>query len=643
MDAPNRIIGKMPMPLIILKLRLARTRQPFRISPHMRLLVFIVAMVVSVVGSFGQSSPPPAWAAEAVYYQIFPERFANGDPKNDPTRDSLEFPITPGPDWKISPWTADWYARDDWEKALGPDFYRHGVFDRRYGGDLQGVLNRLDYLSDLGINTIYFNPLFYSRSLHKYDGNSYHHIDPFFGPDPQGDLKTIDKEIGSDPKTWQWTAADKLFLDVLRRCHERGIRVIIDGVFNHTGRDFFAFKDLRKNQQRSRYRSWYVVDGFDDPETKRVEFSYKGWFNVKTLPIFASTPDGADMLAAPKTYIFNATRRWMRPNGKQADGIDGWRLDVAEQRPSKFWADWNALVRKLNPNAYTVAELWQNAAQLVRDGGFSATMNYYAFAFPVKAFLVDNNMPASKFAELLETRRKLYPPSTAAVMQNLIDSHDTDRVASMIVNRKIAPLPDGDNIVYNKNNDLRYSQDYEIREPNNQERDIQRLLVLFQMCYVGAPMIYYGDEAGMWGAGDPDDRMPMIWPDRQYDPQKTDPRGRERSPDEVKFDQSLFDSYKQMIALRRQHDALNHGDVKTIATNDGKGVFVMSRASDKEKLVIALNRGEAEAQIEINIPSKGLVPIFVSRGDLDAVKTQSGASGIELTLPPLTGVVFATE
>ena len=115
-------------------------------------------------------------------------------------------------------------------------------------------------------------------------------------------------------------------------------------------------------------------------------------------------------------------------------------------------------------------------------------MNYYAFAFPVKAFLIDNNIPASKFAEMLETRRKLYPPSTAAVMQNLIDSHDTDRVASMIVNRKIAPLPDGDNIVYNKNNDLRYSQDYEIREPNNQERDIQRLLVLFQMCYVGAPM-----------------------------------------------------------------------------------------------------------------------------------------------------------
>lgn len=610
----------------------------------MRFYLLVSAFVIATRCAFGgEPSPPPSWAAEAVFYQIFPERFCNGDAKNDPTRDSLEFPINAGPDWRISPWTADWYSRDDWEKRLGPDFYKHGVFDRRYGGDLQGVINKLDYLSDLGINTIYFNPLFYSKSLHKYDGNSYHHIDPFFGPDPAGDLKIIDKEIGSDPKTWQWTAADKLFLDLLRRCHERGIRVIIDGVFNHTGRDFFAFKDIRKNQQRSPYRSWYVVENFDDPQTKRNEFSYKGWFNIKTLPIFASTRDDTDMLAAPKNYIFQATRRWMRPNGKFADGIDGWRLDVAEQRPSKFWADWNALVRKLNPNAYTVAELWQNAAEMVRAGGFSASMNYYAFAFPVKAFLIDHNIPASKFAELLETRRRLYPAETAAVMQNLIDSHDTDRLASMIVNRKIAPPPDGDNIVYNRNNDLRYSQNYEIREPNNQERDIQRLIVLFQMCYVGAPMIYYGDEAGMWGAGDPDDRMPMIWPDKQYEPQKNDPRGRERSPDEVKFNQDLFNSYKQAIALRRQHDALNHGDVKVIATDDAKGVFVMSRQSQKEKLVIALNRGEADAQLDVDVSSKGLTPIFVTRGELESVKTGPGEHGIQLTLPALTGAVFATE
>ena len=387
-----------------------------------------------------------------MFYQIFPDRFRDGDPANEPTRESLEIPINPTESWRPSPWTADWYSREDWEKELGPDFYKGGVFDRRYGGDLKGVLDKLDYLSDLGINAIYFNPLFYSRSLHKYDGNSYHHIDPFFGPDPKADLALMEKET-SDPKTWQWTAADRLFLEVVQRCHERGIRVIIDGVFNHTGRDFFAFKDIRENQQKSRYKDWYVVESFDDPATKRNEFSYKGWWGHMTLPIFAPSADGKDMHPGPKAYVFEATKRWMQPRGKMKNGIDGWRLDVAEERPAKFWADWNALVRRLNPNAYTTAEIWQNAAELVKQGGFSASMNYSAFAFPVKGFLIDNNVAPSKFAQLLETRRNNFPPATAAVMQNLIDSHDTDRLASMIVNIKNAVPPKGDDIVFNKNND----------------------------------------------------------------------------------------------------------------------------------------------------------------------------------------------
>src|SRR5438105_4781143 len=231
----------------------------------MRLFVCsFFGFLIAVVPARGQTAPP-AWATEAIFYQIFPERFRDGDPNNEPTRDSLEQPVAAGPSWRISPWTGDWYARDEWEKELGSDFYRDGVFERRYGGDLKGVLDKLDYLSDLGINAIYFNPLFYSRSLHKYDGNSYHHIDPFFGPDPKGDLAIIAGE-SSDPKTWEWTAADKLFLELLKRCHERGMHVIIDGVFNHTGRDFFAFKDIRQNQQHSRYKDWYVIKSFDDPK-----------------------------------------------------------------------------------------------------------------------------------------------------------------------------------------------------------------------------------------------------------------------------------------------------------------------------------------------------------------------------------------
>ena len=160
------------------------------------------------------------------------------------------------------------------------------MFDRRYGGDLQGVLDKLDYLSSLGINTIYFNPVFYARSLHKYDGSSFHHVDPYFGPDPVGDLKLMAQET-SDPATWQWTAADKLFLDLLRQAHAREIRIIIDGVFNHTGRDFFAFADLRQRQADSPYRDWYIVQSFDDPATPQNEFRYKGWWGIDTLPEFA--------------------------------------------------------------------------------------------------------------------------------------------------------------------------------------------------------------------------------------------------------------------------------------------------------------------------------------------------------------------
>ncbi len=186
----------------------------------------------------------PDWAADAVWYQIFPERFRNGDPTNDPTRETLETPVVPDSSWRVSPWTGDWYARAAWEQRLGPDFYDNGVFHRRYGGDLKGVRDQLDYLQRLGVNALYFNPVFYARSLHKYDGSSFHHVDPNFGPDPAGDLRLMATET-ADPATWKWTTADRTFLDLIRDAHGRGMRVVIDGVFNHTGRDFFAFNDIR--------------------------------------------------------------------------------------------------------------------------------------------------------------------------------------------------------------------------------------------------------------------------------------------------------------------------------------------------------------------------------------------------------------
>jgi cyclomaltodextrinase len=576
-----------------------------------------------------------------VFYQIFPERFRNGDRTNDPTRETLEPPITVPTDWCISNWTADWYAPAAWEKEMGEGFYRT-VFDRRYGGDLQGVLDKLDYLSDLGINCIYFNPLFYSRSLHKYDGNSYHHIDPYFGPDPKGDLALIAKET-ANPLTWKWTAADKLFLRLIKEAHKRGIRVIIDGVFNHTGRDFFAFQDLRRNQARSRYKDWYVVTSFDDPQTKRNEFSYKSWWGHATLPVFAPSADGKDMFAGPKDYIMQATKRWMLPDGKDpSSGIDGWRLDVAEERPAKFWADWNALVRRCNPDAYTTAEIWKNAAPLVAEGGFSASMNYNAFTIPVKGYLMDDAMGPARFVSLTNARREAFPPSVAYVMQNLLDSHDTDRLASMIVNRE-GDSYDNDEIPFNVNNSASASSSYRIRKPNQRERQIQRLAVLFQMTYVGAPMIYYGDEAGMWGGGDPDDRMPMVWDDLRYEPQQTDPRGQDRAPDEVTFDRDLFTYYKRAIALRREHDALNHGNYEVVEIDELHDSFAFVRRSRGDNLLVVINRGGEEAAISLTLPHEKVETTFVSRGDLSDVELNDSDDKLNLKLPAITGAVFTFQ
>lgn len=590
---------------------------------------------------------PGDWAKDAIWYQLFPERFRNGDPSNDPTRDSLEWPVRPSEKWRISSWTTDWYAREDWEKEIGPNFFKDGVLDRRYGGDLQGVLDKLDYLVDLGINAIYFNPLFYANSLHKYDGNSYHHIDPFFGPDPVGDFAIIDKEDGGDPKTWQWTAADKLFLKLLDEAHKRGLRVILNGVFNHTGRDFFAFKDLRRNQDRSRYRDWYVVQSFDDPDTKRNELSYTAWFGFKTLPVFAATKDGKDMAPGPKAYVFAATKRWMDPNGdgNPADGIDGWRLDVAPERPAKFWADWNAHVRSINPAAYTSCEIWENPSKLIADGEFSASMNYYAFAMPVKGFLIDGRVGATQFAKLLDSRRNGLPKSAVYVMQNLMDSHDTDRLASMIVNADLPGYSDPEKIEYNSNAAVNAAANYKIRKPNERERLIQRLVAFFQMTYAGAPMIYYGDEAGMWGATDPDDRLPMVWADLKFEPQAIDPRGASREPDAIAPDEELLKFYKSAIALRRDHQALRRGEFRFVGTFDEKKSLAFTRKDGTENLLVVINRSEEPQTLSIELPAEEVAKftraIFATTGAASGVTVKRGSGALTVKVPALTGAVLA--
>ena len=236
------------------------------------LLLFISCNPISAQNNNQQLTSEfiPQWAKEVVWYQIFPERFNNGDRTNDPTIETLKgsWPHDSVSGWEVHRWTSDWYELQPYEKKNGKDIW-FNLQRRRYGGDLQGIINKLDYLKDLGIGAIYINPVFEAPSLHKYDGATYHHIDANFGPNPISDRKLIESETPDDPKTWVWTEADKLFLKLVDEVHKRGIKIIIDGVFNHMGINSWAFKDVQLNQQNSKYKDWFIIKSWDDPERKQ--------------------------------------------------------------------------------------------------------------------------------------------------------------------------------------------------------------------------------------------------------------------------------------------------------------------------------------------------------------------------------------
>ena len=603
----------------------------------------LAAMVPA--GAFESKPDPKAWQTAAVWYQIFPERFRNGDPSNDPVRDSLGGKRWTPASWQLRAWTSDWYARDAWEQARSDDFYGT-VSDRRYGGDIQGIIDKIDYLKDLGINAIYLNPVFWSGSHHKYDTYNFHHIDPWFGPDPEGDLEIIASET-EDPATWKWTSADKLFLDMVKQAHERGIRVILDGVFNHAGLGFFAFDDLRKNQQASRFKDWFIVESWNNPDTPEDEFRWKGWHGITDLPEFAEveTTDGGDLFPGVKSYLLAVTRRWMAPDGDVTRGVDGWRLDVAWMVPNAFWREWNALVHEINPSAYTVTEIWKDAHEVTLGGNFDATMNYEGFAMPVKGWLFDTALKPSEFAAWLDRTRATWPEPTALRLQNLVDSHDTPRVGSAAMDGR-----PGKNYRKRHEFDLavggsvspKNNQDYRWQKPDERAWKLVRMAALLQMTYVGTPFIYYGGEAGMWGANDPDCRKPMIWDDLEYDPEFIGPNGQRVGPHEVKFNRDLHAFFKAAIGLRRNTPSLNQGGFRWLSVDDAANTLVLERSDGKSRAVVAFNRGEAAQTVRIEAPEgwpeDTVRASFVSDGG-SAVMRRIG-NELLADLPPLTGAVF---
>ncbi len=355
----------------------------------------------------------PEWAKNAIWYQIFPERFRKGDEKNCPTVESLKgsWPHDIESPWKVHPWTSDWYKLKPYEKKNGKDFW-FNVHRRRYGGDLKGIFDKLDYLQDLGINAIYLNPVFAAPSSHKYDAFCYHHIDPYFGPDPGGDLEIMKDEILEKPSTWGWTSADKMMMELINQIHKREMKIIFDGVFNHIGINNSAFKDLLKNNIKSRYKNWFNISDWKKSNGS-FTFSYKGWAGFGELPEW--NQDESGIVKGPKKYIFDITRRWMDPDndGNPSDGIDGWRLDVAYCIKHAFWKDWRKHVKSINPEAYLTAEVIdtpENLKPYLQGDEFDAVMNYN-FAFACVEFFISrkNKITVSEFDRKFRKLKNSFP------------------------------------------------------------------------------------------------------------------------------------------------------------------------------------------------------------------------------------------
>ena len=580
----------------------------------------------------------PRWAKTVVWYQIFPERFRNGDPSNDPTVNDIlgADPQQPPKEWQVHPWGSDWYELQPYEKANGEDALWMHQLRRRYGGDLQGVIDKLDYLQDLGITAIYMNPVFTSPSLHKYDGESYHHIDPNFGPDPAGDRELIKTEDPLDPETWVWTSADELALELIEEAHKRDMRIIFDGVFNHLGYNSFAFRDVRENQQDSPYKDWFIIHSWDDEEAG-TEFDYAGWFGVKSLPELKEDENG--IVEGPKNYIFNATERWMNPKGKGTEfGIDGWRLDVAYCVAHPFWKDWRTHVRSINPEAYMTAEIIdkpENVQPYLQGDEFDGEMNYnFAFASAEFFFNEDETrITASEYDQKLQDLRELYPKGVAYVVQNLFGSHDANRIGSHIVNRNngIGNFRDwGQYFGASKGE----NPNYDTRKPQADDIELQKLFVIMQMTYVGAPMVYYGDEVGMWGGNDPDDRKPMIWDDIEYADEVYNADGSTHAPDKVEINEDLFNHYKKLIHIRKDNPALQLGSYRLVLADDDNDILIFERAFEGETIFVVINNSDSEQVIDVE-------EVQGSYTDLLSGKTFS--EGDEISVPEKWGLLLVPK
>lgn len=628
-------------------------------------IILLIALTIFLTGiSCNQNQPKgsnhftttlasvPEWSKTAIWYQIFVERFRNGDPSNDPTPFDMEggYPGFLSESWKITPWGHDWYAHEPWLDSVKTRGFYSKIQTRRYGGDLQGVLDKMDYLRSLGVTAIYFNPLNDSPSLHKYDARNYTHIDRNFGPDPRGDVAIMNAEIHDDPANWKWTSADKLFLKVVDEFHKRGIRVIMDYSWNHTGKVFWALNDVRKNGKDSKYADWYNIISFDDPSTPENEFRYEGWGgNNPYMPVFKKDIVPPENKVMPfegtlhsetlRCHIFDVTRRWLDPDkdGNPADGVDGFRLDVAGEVPMGFWREYRKVVRSVNPDAYLIGEIWwlQWPDKLLDPkiylGGdqYDAIMNYRWFRIARGFFgQAEPVLTPSGFISEINRIDTGIRQECLQGMMNVVSTHDSPRLSTSLFNKgmdKYKAKPSE-------------NPDYKINKPDALTRKEQMLLLTHQYTFVGAPQIWNGEEVGMWGADDPDCRKPLIWDDLEYEEERAayDP-SLSRPVDKVIPDKKLFSEYQRLIKMRKENPVLIYGDLNFSLADDKKMVLVYTRSKGNDEIICVFNRSDKSQSVDL--------PISVPGNFMDLVSDECSNYNttdkvLKLSLDPLTAKVL---
>lgn len=572
-------------------------------------LIFIISSCKTNISEKTAHLNPPDWSSNQIWYQVFVERFYNGDTTNDPTTKNIyassNFQSTPN-NWSLTPWTSNWYQTDQWADEIDGNFHSKLQL-RRYGGDLQGVLNKLDYLQELGITAIYFNPINDAPSLHKFDVRNWRHIDVNFGPDPTGDNRIIESENPEDPSTWQWTSADKLFLKLVNEMHERGMRVILDFSWNHTGVEFWAFKDILKNQNNSKYVDWYDIEAFDNPKTPKNEFEYVGWANLQSLPeikkIEITTPRhhgypyNGDINEGAKNHIFNVTKRWLAPDGNTANGIDGYRLDVADHIGMDFWRNYRTHVKSIKPHAYLIGEIWWTAwpdvlmdpEPYLKGDIFDAVMFYQLYR-PARYFFADTDIKVNA-AQLKDSIQhywgKMSKPMRHSQMLTAA-THDSPRLSTSFDNKggyKMGAYP----------ND--YST-YQTGKPRKETYDRVKLYLMHQFTIPGSPQIWNGDEMGMWGADDPDCRKPLWWPEYEFeDEYRNNFQPGEKIYDEVGFNTDMFNFYREIISIRNDNPVLAHGDIEFMMAEGNKLMY--KRFDDKDEIIAIFNMEDESHSFKI--------------------------------------------